>query len=207
MRLATHTHPFLKVVLLGTFELGLLPLRLIARLTGGVMLAAAAIGIPVWLIQLAISLAGGGSGGGPLPVWAMPLALAALIPGGRFALRLAGLPGPLRRSRWSDSAAPHRDRADEWEGGYDWEAAEAAFRDHESDEPIEEVAPDPLAWAYHTLGLSPTAGAAEIKAAYRRLAHLHHPDHNPGSGRQAAERFAAIHQAYEAILATTVTPA
>jgi hypothetical protein len=51
--------------------------------------------------------------------------------------------------------------------------------------------PDP----YRTLGLTPAAGDEEIRHAYRRLAQLHHPDHNNGS-RESALRFAEVQEAH-----------
>lgn len=51
---------------------------------------------------------------------------------------------------------------------------------------------------YVTLGVSPEASDADLRRAYRRLARLHHPDHNSGS-QAAASRFAGIHAAYEAV--------
>jgi curved DNA-binding protein CbpA len=48
---------------------------------------------------------------------------------------------------------------------------------------------------YITLGVSPTASDAELRAAYRRLVQLHHPDHNHGS-LEAARRFEAVQEAY-----------
>lgn len=51
--------------------------------------------------------------------------------------------------------------------------------------------PDP----YQTLGLSPSATDAELRAAYRRLVQLHHPDHNGGSP-ESARRFEAVQEAY-----------
>lgn len=48
---------------------------------------------------------------------------------------------------------------------------------------------------YEVLGLSPTADATEIKAAYRRLALQYHPDRNPGD-KGAEERFKEISEAY-----------
>ena len=52
-----------------------------------------------------------------------------------------------------------------------------------------------LADPYTTLGVTRTADAAEIKAAYRKLALQHHPDRNPGD-RAAEERFKEISEAY-----------
>ncbi|MCC6717377.1 MAG: J domain-containing protein [Acetobacteraceae bacterium] len=48
---------------------------------------------------------------------------------------------------------------------------------------------------YDILGVTPTASAAEIRTAYRRLAKQKHPDINPGN-KNAAEEFAAISSAY-----------
>jgi molecular chaperone DnaJ len=48
---------------------------------------------------------------------------------------------------------------------------------------------------YDVLGVSRHADAAEIKAAYRRLALQYHPDRNPGD-REAEERFKEISEAY-----------
>ena len=45
------------------------------------------------------------------------------------------------------------------------------------------------------LGVSPSATEAEIRAAYRRLVQLHHPDHNAGSA-DAARRFELVQEAY-----------
>lgn len=51
---------------------------------------------------------------------------------------------------------------------------------------------------YGTLGLGQNATADEIKAAYRRLAKLHHPDKNPGDP-SAEERFKAINEAHDVL--------
>lgn len=51
--------------------------------------------------------------------------------------------------------------------------------------------PDP----YRTLGVPATASDAELRAAYRRLVQLHHPDHNAGSP-ESARRFEAVQEAY-----------
>lgn len=50
---------------------------------------------------------------------------------------------------------------------------------------------------YATLGVEPTAGDAEIKTAYRRLARKYHPDVSKEAG--AEERFKAINEAYEVL--------
>jgi len=48
---------------------------------------------------------------------------------------------------------------------------------------------------YELLGVARTATDAEIRASYRKLAKLHHPDLNPGK-KDAEERFKAISAAY-----------
>ncbi|MCC4592053.1 DnaJ domain-containing protein [Xanthomonas campestris pv. cannae] len=50
---------------------------------------------------------------------------------------------------------------------------------------------------YATLGVEPSAGDAEIKTAYRRLARKYHPDVSKEPG--AEEKFKAINEAYEAL--------
>ena len=48
---------------------------------------------------------------------------------------------------------------------------------------------------YQTLGVAPSATDAELRAAYRRLVQLHHPDHNGGSP-ESARRFEEVQEAY-----------
>lgn len=50
---------------------------------------------------------------------------------------------------------------------------------------------------YATLGVEPSAGEAEIKTAYRRLARKYHPDVSKEQG--AEEQFKAVNEAYEAL--------
>ncbi|MBA3486700.1 MAG: DnaJ domain-containing protein [Lysobacter sp.] len=50
---------------------------------------------------------------------------------------------------------------------------------------------------YSTLGVEPSAGDAEIKSAYRRLARKFHPDVSKESG--AEEKFKSVNEAYEAL--------
>lgn len=50
---------------------------------------------------------------------------------------------------------------------------------------------------YEILGVEPSAGDAEIKTAYRRLARKYHPDVSKEAG--AEEKFKAINEAYEAL--------
>ncbi|KAI8953395.1 DnaJ domain-containing protein [Xylaria longipes] len=52
---------------------------------------------------------------------------------------------------------------------------------------------------YAVLDIQKTATTAEITAAYRRLAMVHHPDRNPHNVDEATERFKTIHQAYEVL--------
>ena len=51
---------------------------------------------------------------------------------------------------------------------------------------------------YKVLGVSPEASEEQIRATYRRLVQLHHPDHNQGSP-EAAQRFEEIQEAYARI--------
>jgi molecular chaperone DnaJ len=51
---------------------------------------------------------------------------------------------------------------------------------------------------YDTLGVQPDASPDEIKKAYRRLAHKHHPDRNPGDAG-AEGRFKEVAEAYGAL--------
>lgn len=57
--------------------------------------------------------------------------------------------------------------------------------------------PDP----YGVLGVGPGTSESELRAAYRRLVQLHHPDHNGGSA-ESARRFEEVQEAYAAILAS-----
>lgn len=50
---------------------------------------------------------------------------------------------------------------------------------------------------YDILGLEPSAGDAEIKTAYRRLARKYHPDVSKEAG--AEDKFKAVNEAYEAL--------
>ncbi len=59
------------------------------------------------------------------------------------------------------------------------------------------MAPPP-ANPFQSLGVSPDASADEVRAAYRRLVQIHHPDHNGGSA-EATRRFEEIQDAYSQI--------
>ncbi len=52
-----------------------------------------------------------------------------------------------------------------------------------------------MADPYQVLGVGPDASDGEVRAAYRRLVQLHHPDHNAGSA-ESARRFEEVQDAY-----------
>ena len=56
-----------------------------------------------------------------------------------------------------------------------------------------------IADCYRRLGLKSGANLAEVKASYRKLARLYHPDVNP-SDRDASQKFIAITEAYKLLL-------
>jgi hypothetical protein len=62
---------------------------------------------------------------------------------------------------------------------------------------------------YQTLGVKANASDAELRAAYRRLVQIHHPDHNGGSA-ESARRFEEVQEAYARVRelrgTTTGTP-
>jgi curved DNA-binding protein CbpA len=60
--------------------------------------------------------------------------------------------------------------------------------------------PGPRQDPYAVLGVSRDASASELRAAYRRLVQLHHPDHNGGSP-ESARRFEEVQEAYAAVIA------
>lgn len=64
-------------------------------------------------------------------------------------------------------------------------------------------APTPEDFA--VLGLRPGAGDDEIRAAYRRLAKIHHPDRNPGSA-EALETFRHLTDSYAALRSRVPAP-
>lgn len=55
-----------------------------------------------------------------------------------------------------------------------------------------------MAGYYELLGVSSDANATEIKAAYKRMAMLYHPDRNPDNA-EAEEHFKVINEAYETL--------
>lgn len=57
---------------------------------------------------------------------------------------------------------------------------------------------DPKRDFYELLGIVRTAGAEEIRAAYRKLALKHHPDRNPGD-KEAERKFKDISEAYDVL--------
>lgn len=54
---------------------------------------------------------------------------------------------------------------------------------------------------YRILGISEGASAADIRAAYRRLARKYHPDSNLSDPARAAKQFAALKSAHDRLLA------
>lgn len=52
---------------------------------------------------------------------------------------------------------------------------------------------------YDILGVKPNASQAELKAAYRKLSLLNHPDKNPDDPEGASARFQNISAAYDTL--------
>jgi len=52
---------------------------------------------------------------------------------------------------------------------------------------------------YQVLGIDKGANQEEIKKAFRRMASLYHPDHNPQDPKEVEEKFKEINQAYEVL--------
>jgi DnaJ-class molecular chaperone len=52
---------------------------------------------------------------------------------------------------------------------------------------------------YQILGIDRAADQEQIKRAFRRMASLYHPDHNPQETKKAEEKFKEINQAYEVL--------
>jgi curved DNA-binding protein CbpA len=57
---------------------------------------------------------------------------------------------------------------------------------------------------YHTLGIPPGSDISVVKKAFRSLAMKYHPDRNPG--KEAAEKFIKINEAYEIIIGERKAP-
>jgi DnaJ-class molecular chaperone len=55
---------------------------------------------------------------------------------------------------------------------------------------------------YETLELPIGASRVEVKAAYRKLAKLWHPDKHPENQEEAKERFQKIQKAYDSLMLT-----
>ncbi|MFN8276151.1 MAG: J domain-containing protein [Chitinophagales bacterium] len=53
---------------------------------------------------------------------------------------------------------------------------------------------------YALLGIDENAGIQKIKAAYRKMVLLYHPDKHPGGGALAEQRFRNIQRAYETVM-------
>ena len=52
---------------------------------------------------------------------------------------------------------------------------------------------------YQVLGISPSATDDEVKAAYRKMAKLYHPDRNNGS-EEAEKKMMQVNEAYAQIM-------
>ena len=58
---------------------------------------------------------------------------------------------------------------------------------------------------YEVLGVAADATDADVRAAYRRLVQVHHPDHNGGSA-ESARRFEEVQEAYAKVRAQRAAP-
>ncbi len=64
-----------------------------------------------------------------------------------------------------------------------------------------------IADCYRVLGLRTGASYEDIKASYRRLARIYHPDSNPENQQQAKEKFIQLTDAYRQLINVIQPPA
>jgi tetratricopeptide (TPR) repeat protein len=64
-----------------------------------------------------------------------------------------------------------------------------------------------IADCYRVLGLRMGASYEDIKASYRRLARIYHPDSNPDNQQQAKEKFIQLTDAYRQLISIVQPPA
>jgi len=99
---------------------------------------------------------------------------------------------------WNSNQFKKYDTSNGFGNAREWKHA---FRERMGTDEAQEILRDQKATPYEILGVSATASAAEIKAAYRKKVMEWHPDRNAHREAEATEMMKKINAAYTILTA------